>query len=69
MPNVERQSPSKRFGRWMLVLWCLNVVVTAAVALVLRHAPPGPALARLEPLIVSAAVAMWVSLGVNAFLR
>ncbi len=58
---------SDPFNRWMLALWCMNLVVFATVALVPRHLPPmSPQAAWL---LLTASISAFVSFGVNAFLK
>lgn len=56
------------FNRWMLALWCLNLIVIVAIVLIPRAALP-----ELSPtaasLFLSAVVALWTSLAVHVFLK
>jgi hypothetical protein len=58
------------FNRWMLALWCVNLIVMAGVVFLTLSGPERP---RLSPdgesLLLSALVALVTSFAVNAFLK
>ena len=58
---------SDPFNRWMLGLWCMNLIVIAAVLVLPRNLPPmSPQVAWA---LLTAVIAAAVSFAVNAFLR
>jgi hypothetical protein len=58
------------FNRWMLALWCLNLLVIAGVIFVAIRRPDLPQMSpAAASLFLCAVVAMWTSLAVHAFLK
>lgn len=67
---ARRSFLGDRFNRWMLMLWCVNLVVIAGVVFIAVRRPELPPLSPSgEALLLCALVALWTSLAVNAFLK